>query len=614
MAINKQPSAHVLELIAKAKATHLERLTKQQQQQATQVASTNSSERSDPGLVKTGMVSNKAAITDMATPLLAAITEQVPARLRPTDSNGLMTFNKEQQAAIEMALQGKSFTLIGAAGTGKTTVTQEIISLLQRSSRVLPLSSDTKHLDKGAPGIVIVGYTNKAVNNIKKKLPSHLQGHCITMHKLIEFAPNYFDIPNPETGGWKTTMRFEPAYNEVNKLPHISTLIFEESSMIGTDLYGQVLAALPSPTNTQMIFLGDLNQLPPVFGPSILGFKLAELPIIELTHVYRQALLSPNIRLATAIRTNSFTGVFDELVASKPLLPGAPLTVDNGEHGIVTIHPWKKRCTNDTALTTMKAFLPIQIANGNYNPNEDMILCPFNKSFGTVELNKIIADHLGHKADQTVFEVIARYIKSYWAVGDRVMVDRHEATITKIEPTIGYVGKLPQTASKDLTRWGANRVTGSKPEELTADEVLNQLDALGADTDDNTKNMASHTITVYLPDLDETRKLSTSGEINNMTFGYCLTVHKSQGSEWKKVFILLHNSHATMISRELIYTAVTRARESLYIICEGDIKPYKNSLTIAAGRGVIPGTSLSEKIEYFAGKKSSMVSMANGNS
>ena len=61
-----------------------------------------------------------------------------------------------------------------------------------------------------------------------------------------------------------------------------------------------------------------------------------------------------------------------------------------------------------------------------------------------------------------------------------------------------------------------------------------------------------------------------------------------------------------MLSRELIYTGVTRAKQELYIICEGDIKPYENSMKRAAERPIIPGTTLAEKIEFFKGKKSSM--------
>ena len=514
-----------------------------------------------------------------------------------------MEFNPEQLAAIELGLQGKSFCLIGAAGTGKTTVTQELIARLQRAAHMRPLADSTKHLNQGAPGIVICGFTNKAVNNIRKKLPTNLQGHCITIHKLLEYAPTYYEVVDDE-GQMKTTMRFEPSRFAGNPLPHISTIIFEESSMIGTDLYKEVLEALPRPAATQFIFLGDLNQIPPVFGPSILGFKLAELLTVELTHVYRQALESPIISLATAIRTASEDVPVNLLTTIK---------TDKAEHGNLTIHPWKKRIDKDSAIVVMKNFLNKMIDSKEYDPKEDMILCPFNKSFGTIELNKIIADKLAKDSNKTVYEVIARYTKSYWAVGDRVLVDRHEAVITKITNTVGYVGKLPRTESATLDRWGFDPESDTPTNELTADQILNVLDTLGGSEDDEAKNLASHTITVYFPDLDESRDLNTAGEINSMLLGYCLTIHKSQGSEWQRVFLFLHDSHATMISRELVYTAVTRAKHSLYIVCEGNTSGKMNSLERAAQRPIIPGITLQEKIAYFADKANSMRSIADNN-
>lgn len=522
-----------------------------------------------------------------------------------------MTFNPEQLAAIELGLQGKNLCLIGAAGTGKTTVTQELISRVQRAAHMLPLAASTKHLRADAPGIVICGYTNKAVNNIRKKLPPLLQSHCITIHKLLEYAPVYYEVPDPyNKDGIVNTMRFEPTRNATNPLPHISTIIFEESSMIGTDLHDQVLDALPFPARTQFIYLGDLNQLPPVFGPSILGFKLAELRTIELKHVYRQALLSPIISIATAVRTNQVQKAgfnphqkaWHELEDMKlPTNLTEKIVLDRGEHGKLTLHPWKKRVDYLNATNMMKSFLPAAIQSGNYDPEKDMILCPFNKSFGTIELNNIIADYLAKQRGEVVHEVIARFQTTYWAVGDRVMHDRHEAVITKIYPTPGYSGKPAQIASKTLNRWGRDPENKNSVVSRTADEILNALDTMAGDTEAS-KNLASHTIHIHIPDLDKEEVLNTAGSINQLIFGYALTIHKSQGSEWERVFLFLHNTHATMLSRELIYTGITRAKHELYIICEADLGIYANSLVRAAERPIIPGTKLEEKIAYFKGK------------
>lgn len=582
-----------LALIEAARARHAERLAAQ----ALLATPAKPGNVVAPQPLASPMTTAPSNLVDAST--LELTLSNLPSNRQAPSS--AMNFNKEQLAAIELGLQGKSFCLIGAAGTGKTTVTQELISRLQQASHMLPLDHGTKHLAKSAPGIVICGFTNKAVNNIRKKLPKHLQAHCITIHKLLEYAPVYYEVAG-DNGLPKMTMRFEPSMNAANPLPHISTIIFEESSMIGTDLYGEVIAALPRSQATQIIFLGDLNQIPPVFGPSILGFKLAELATVELVHVYRQALESPIISLATRVRLNSQ----HELPS---LLGGEALVLDNGEHGKVTIKPWKKRVDNMSALAMMRVFLPRIIESGEYDPEEDMILCPFNKSYGTVELNNIISDYLGKKRGAEVFEVIARYQKTYWAVGDRVLVDRHEAVITAIEPTIGYGGKLPRPSSTTLDRWGVDPESDTPTSEMSADDILNALDNLAADEEG--KNLASHTITVVIQDTDEERKLNTAGDINSMLFGYALTIHKSQGSEWQRVFLFLHNSHATMLSRELVYTAITRAKHELYIICEGDIKPYENSIKRAAAKPIIPGTLLAEKIDFFRGKARNMASLSD---
>lgn len=591
-------TAKVLELIERAKAAHALRLAQQAAKQAA-----------------TGLSPSATTSTDTKpeSNLITQIVSKQATQSSLPNNDGIQ-LNEQQADAVERGLRGQSFALIGAAGTGKTTTTQELIKLIQRASHMLPLRDSTKHLSKDAPGLVICGYTNRAVNNIRKKLPPYLQGHCMTLHKLLEYAPTYFTVFDDE-GVERNTMRFEPSRNGANTLPHISTVILEESSMIGTDLFGQLLDALPRPQATQFIFLGDIFQLPPVFGPSILGFKMSELPVVELCHVYRQALLSPIISSATAVRTNTLTS----WIKDQQELAGQPATgklndklvVDRGEHGKLTIHPWKKRIAAPSGLKTVVSMITGLIASDSYDPDEDQILCPFNKGFGTIELNKGIAEFLTTKRGGITHEVIARFTRSYWAVDDRVLVDRHAGVITKIEQTIGYAGKPTRAASTTLDRSGYDPVLdGEAKERRSAEDILNELDAIAeSDKDDDAKNLASHTITVWIADLGEERKLSTAGEINSMLLSYCLTFHKSQGSEWRRVFLFMHHSHQTMISRELLYTGMTRAREELYIIMEGDIAPYKNQLLTGSNRAVIPGVTLAEKIEYFAGKAASMTKL-----
>jgi ATP-dependent exoDNAse (exonuclease V) alpha subunit len=460
---------------------------------------------------------------------------------------------------------------------------------------------------------VIISFTNKAVNNIKKFLPSELQKHCLTIHSLLEFKPlrsfDELEVQEREVNG-----NFLPTYFKGYKLPHISIVIVEESSMVGhEDHWKWIMDALPRPQETQFIFLGDINQLPPIFGPSVLGFKLLELPTVELTHVYRQALESPIITLAHKIREGRGVG---KLVPVDEHGVGGFLD-DRGAHGKVTIHPWKKKVEPVVGCKTVQNFVSGLHKRGEYDPETDIILCPFNKTFGTIELNKGIADYFGKLRDALVWEVCSRGMFSYWAVGDRVLVDRQEAVITEIQETPNYSGRMPDEPSRTLNRWGKDPKRKRAEREEDADKSIliakghDVLDTMEVGDDAEAgKNTASHTITVEFCDTGIKRVLSSSGDVNAMVFAYALTVHKSQGSEWRKVFIFLHYSHNTMLTRELMYTAVTRARQELFIICEPDRMvsgtSIYNSLTRAAKSPEIHGVTLAEKAEYFKQKRKTL--------
>jgi exodeoxyribonuclease V alpha subunit len=135
-------------------------------------------------------------------------------------------------------------------------------------------------------------------------------------------------------------------------------------------------------------------------------------------------------------------------------------------------------------------------------------------------------------------------------------------------------------------------------EQLDDVDMDKYLDAISAAADGEDKtNTASHVITVRMIDSEEEVSIDSAADVNNLLLKYALTVHKSQGSEWQRVFLILHQSHNTMLQRELLYTAVTRAASELYVICEPD----------AFRKGVqsqkIKGTTLEEKLEYFKGTK-----------
>lgn len=535
------------------------------------------------------------AVTGVTTDVANAVNtlvNNIHAESKSLDKYGHeITYNEEQLRFIDLATTGKSCVLIGAAGTGKTTCQRGAVSSIIQSGRAGVLQSDGhKYLRDGTPGIVIVSFTRRAVNNIRKSVSPDMQGNCLTIHALLEYEPVYREIYDPETGTDIKKMNFEPTRTYERPLPStITTCIIEEGSMVSVELFDQLRIALPS--NCQYILLGDIQQLPPVFGAAILGYKLLELPTVELVTVYRQALESPIIRLAHRI-------------LSGKVIPSSEFTEWKSE-GQMTLHPWKKKLDADNATNTLAKFLTTAFDNDLYNPEEDMILIPFNKSCGTIEINKRVANHLAKKRGSVVYEIIAGFNKYYLSSGDKVLYDKEDAVITKIIANGSYHGTATQEPSIDLDYWGFNNrfsTTNSTDIHDTTDDsddidfLLEQSVAFGGGDDEDRVRQASHIVTVQLAGSGQYVDLDTASEINSLLLAYALTVHKAQGSEFRKVFLLLHQSHATMIQRELLYTAVTRAKEELYVICEPEhfIKGITNQR--------IKGNTLAEKAEYFKGK------------
>lgn len=505
-----------------------------------------------------------------------------------------ITLNQEQREAVRLATEGKSFVLTGAAGTGKTTCTRAAIESLIAHSNKLPLSPDGhKHLQGNVPGIVCTAYTRRAVQNIRKVMPPDIAANCITIHKLLEYEPVYDTIIDQETGKERTTMRFEPTRcGEYPITSTVHTVIIDEASMVGTDLYEKLLDALPHRPN--IIFIGDIQQLPPVFGSAILGFKLLELPVVELKHVYRQALESPIIRLAHRILSGNPIPC-DKNVTTKRLEFPEDWKVPEK----LTLHAWQKKISADNALATAAAFLKKAIDLNRYDPEEDIVLCPFNKAFGTIELNNHIANHLGLKRGAIVHEIICGFEYKYLAVGDRILFDKEDATIVDIRFNPNYAGRTPQTESSTLDRWGCEQGTEHHltDDKYSEDDIDALLSAAASTDDDERKNQSSHIVTISYTNYEGKQyEVSKVGDMAAIDLGYALTVHKSQGSEWRRVFFLTHSSHATMLQRELIYTAATRAREELYWILEPE------TLTKAVLSQRIKGNTIAEKAEFFKGK------------
>ena len=486
-----------------------------------------------------------------------------------------ITLNANQLLAKDLALSGKSFCLIGAAGTGKTTAQREVAkSLLQSgnlSTHTFKVQGTQDYIS--CPSIAFVAYTRIASGNLRKaickdpELEAQLWYNVTTIHNLLEFAPEtYIDFEGIEH------FRFSPRRTASNRLS-ITHLVIEESSLVDLTLWKMLYDALEE--GVQIIFIGDINQLPPVFGPSILNYALTALPVVELTHVYRQA--GDSLILENAHR----------ILEGRNVLEGKGFKIV--ECG--TVQHSQAKLSTSLGIT-----FPKWEEAGEYDPDQDIILSPFNKQdLGTDVINKWIAQRLGTKRNAIVHEIVAGIAKLYLAVGDKIMYNKQVGVIKRISKNAQYMGKAPKHPGTNLARFGEYVGIASDAEEefelagydnLDIDKIL--------DKEEDLTRIASHIIDIETQDGIE-YTLESIGDFApaNFSLGYALTVHKAQGCEWRKVFLVLHRDHSTLLFRELLYTAITRAKEEVVIIAKRTV------IEKAIRTQRLKGNTLKDKIEYF---------------
>jgi exodeoxyribonuclease V alpha subunit len=521
-------------------------------------------------------------------------------------------YNEAQTRFINLLVQGRPVALTGPAGSGKTTAVKGGIKKLLSEGKIPPINkTDHKWIHQGTPGVICTAFTNKAVENMKRVLPKDLRSNCMTIHKLLEFKPEYFDTLDEDTGLTKKTMNFLPSRHADNPLPtDIKVLMIDEATMTDVELWNKLADAITHPI--QLVLIGDIQQLPPVFGKSIFIHAMqGGIEKVELTEVHRQALESPIISLAHRI------------LSGKQIPPPELDSFNyNGEHGRLTIKPWKKALSDTGALKIMGMTLPQFIDAGEYDPMNDVILTCFNVNFGCIELNKIVANHLAvverrklaklpfeneEKLEQTkkcaVHEIIAGIKKRYFRIGDKVLFNKTEHFIVDIQKNPKYFGKLPRMGSTTMDYNGIESDSAKAFEEDAGqlldktlddiDDFLNSFSSMDSDKDEGMPRAASHVLKLYSESLDTEVELTSGSEIGNLELGYAITVHKSQGSEYPRVFFISHSTQATMHFRELLYTAMTRAKRELVVICP----PSMFVKGINTQR--LPGKTLEDKIASF---------------
>ena len=546
--------------------------------------------------------------------------------LASTTTSATFQWDESQLSAIESILRNRFSCLIGAAGSGKTTVVKEIVRRLEAEGVIQPLSYQRCNgQPRNVYNVSFVSFTGKAVEQLRKSIPPHLQCCCETIHSLLEYAPVVIDKVVEVEGHneVKASRIFLPRRDEFTKLPQ-SIIVIDESGMVGVDLWNNLFKALDKTNpNLKIILIGDINQLPAVIGKSILGYALnsPRWTTCTLTKIHRQALDNPIIANAHAIKDGHQPHASEPLpntMRKFNLINIGSLTPAERE-GVRTgklnrnLYDIKNRAS--TALNIVVKMIAKLYACGEYDPDVDQIIVPQNVGMlGQESFNAKLAQ-VFNSANRR-HAIRASYETRFLAIGDKVMFTKNDYGLGILNGMTGYIKNISlNTAYADYALIKAAEENGSatmqdaiKVNEDSmsfAEQAFADINKLAEEKEDNptltAELEASHIVVVEYTPLgsDEPQEIALSkvGQIRGLLLAYAITCHKAQGSEYRKVIVITHSSNSQMLSREWLYTAVTRARENLLLL----YNEYANrGLSTALRRQIVKGETIEEKAANFS--------------
>ena len=334
---------------------------------------------------------------------------------------------------------------------------------------------------------------------------------------------------NPEEGSF---MRFER--NEANPL-EADVIIIDEMSMVDIYLMYSLLKAIT--VGTRLILVGDVNQLPSV-GPGkvlkdIIGSE--KFNVVRLNEVFRQAAESDIITNAHKINA------------------GKSISLNNKSKDFFMLSMNNATQIQRALVSLIAEKLPPYVSATRY---DIQVLAPSRKGeLGVENLNKILQMYINPPAP---YKREKQWGETVFRINDKVMQVKNDYQI----------------------EW--KMVTGKNVTVKTGTGIFNGDCGIVREI-----NEFAGTLTV---EFDEGKMVDYSNaNLEELDLAYAVTIHKSQGSEYPAVIIPLLNAPKPLLNRNLLYTAVTRARKCVTIVgSEGSVNEMiQNESELRRNSGLI---------------------------
>jgi exodeoxyribonuclease V alpha subunit len=424
----------------------------------------------------------------------------------------------EQRRAAAIALSKRFCVIAGGPGTGKTTTAAKILSMLAELSPSPLRIAMAAPTGKAALRLEAAMRDARARMAIPEAVARQLPTSGQTIHRLL--------------GPIRNAVRFR--HDHESPLP-IDCLLVDEASMVDLPLMTKLVRALPS--SARLILLGDHHQLASVEAGAVMASLMAgpagyrqvftdrmqrvvTLPVGD----HDSALADARVSLTHSHRFDHAGGVG---VLARSVLTGNEAGM---RQHLVLLAPSPSRSTSGASLDAaiLQGFAGYVEAVRTARPLAEVfrafhqfrILCVHRKGMAGV-------DELNRRVESLLRPLLpnAQGGTREWYPGRVVMMRRNDYTLDLYNGDLGIV-------LADPAHDGALR-------------VFFEGEAAG------TKGWAP-------------------SRVADCETGFAITVHKSQGSEFEEVVIVLPGEASPLVTRELLYTAVTRARNAVRVVGDAD--------------------------------------------
>lgn len=450
-------------------------------------------------------------------------------------------YRKAIQGQIEVcaSIFTKPISVVsGGAGTGKTTVIEKIMTAIENSS------GNTESFCLLAP-------TGKAADRIREKT----QKEATTIHSFLArrnwLRKNF-------------TYRMQGGKRETD----FSTYIIDETSMLDLSLFAAFVRSVNWDYCRRLILVGDPNQLPPIGRGKVFDDIINHLKEVDSSNL---GVLKDNLRQLLNNVTGNGNGILtlaDMYIQQNLIGDGASEAKARAEATMTSIQLdefdkdvdfiiWQD--AEDLEKKLKDTISLLRENSEKFTIDSLQIISPYRAElYGTDHINNIIQQHLngqtftqkGHYGGITLFDKVIQFVNR---AGKNAYYSFNTATGKKdrVDVFNGEIGRVYYHLY-DKKEW-------KKPYYTIRNSKANGFQVRFGRRKEHCIEFNSD------PAVEE-----------NIELAYSISVHKAQGSEFETIFLVIPQSKQTLLSPELIYTGITRARSKLFVFIEKDYSPLIN--------------------------------------